>query len=112
MEDVKPTGGAAAEEEAAEDDDTDAMARMMGFGGFGSTSGKKVGGNDEVGSTNVKKERKWRQARRIAACHADARSTCTGCALMLTGSQPGGFNRAVATAFRSLTSAGPLDHMD
>lgn len=81
MEDVKPTGAAAAEEEGAEDDDTDAMARMMGFGGFGSTSGKKVGGNDEVGSTNVKKERKWRQVCHILCVYAEPRSTCTGYAL-------------------------------
>lgn len=33
---------------------------MMGFGGFGTTKGKKVAGND-AGAAEVKKERTWRQ---------------------------------------------------
>ncbi|KAH8914815.1 DUF1777-domain-containing protein [Atractiella rhizophila] len=41
-------------------DDTEAMARMMGFGGFTTTHGKQVDGN-EVGTANVKKQRTWRQ---------------------------------------------------
>ena len=83
MEDVKPSAAPAPDAEGGEedeDDDSAAMARMMGFGGFGTTAGKKVGGNDEVGSTNVKKERKWRQVRPSLSCASDARSTCTGSA--------------------------------
>lgn len=36
------------------------MAAMMGFGGFGTTKGKKVKGNS-AGAAEVKKERTWRQ---------------------------------------------------
>ncbi|CDR99480.1 hypothetical protein [Sporisorium scitamineum] len=36
------------------------MAAMMGFGGFGTTKGKKVSGNT-AGAAEVKKERTWRQ---------------------------------------------------
>lgn len=36
------------------------MAAMMGFGGFGTTKGKKVDGN-AAGAAEVKKERTWRQ---------------------------------------------------
>lgn len=36
------------------------MAAMMGFGGFGTTKGKKVAGN-AAGAAEVKKERTWRQ---------------------------------------------------
>lgn len=42
------------------DDDTDAMMAMMGMGGFGTTKGKKVEGNQE-GGVDVKKMRTWRQ---------------------------------------------------
>ncbi|KAJ1813774.1 U4/U6.U5 small nuclear ribonucleoprotein [Coemansia sp. RSA 2599] len=36
------------------------MKTLLGFGGFDSTKGKKVAGN-EVGVANVKKQRKFRQ---------------------------------------------------
>ncbi|KAF9009397.1 hypothetical protein BDQ17DRAFT_1348020 [Cyathus striatus] len=42
------------------DDDSAAMMAMMGVGGFGSTKGKHVTGNQE-GAVNVKKMRTWRQ---------------------------------------------------
>ncbi|KAK0210621.1 hypothetical protein DFS33DRAFT_1294394 [Desarmillaria ectypa] len=46
--------------EAMDNPDEDAMIGMMGLGGFGSTKGKHVDGNQE-GSANVKKTRTWRQ---------------------------------------------------
>ncbi|KAI9500711.1 U4/U6.U5 tri-snRNP-associated protein 3 [Coemansia spiralis] len=36
------------------------MNALLGFGGFGSTKGKQIAGND-VGTANVKKQRKFRQ---------------------------------------------------
>ena len=36
------------------------MAAMMGFGGFGTTKGKKVSDNS-AGAAEIKKERTWRQ---------------------------------------------------
>jgi len=42
------------------DADEEAMAGMMGFGGFGTTKGKVVSGNQE-GAVLVKKQRTWRQ---------------------------------------------------
>ncbi|KZT42086.1 U4/U6.U5 small nuclear ribonucleo protein 27 kDa protein [Sistotremastrum suecicum HHB10207 ss-3] len=44
----------------AVDDDEAAMAALMGFGGFDSTKGKPVLGNQE-GAAFVKKQRTWRQ---------------------------------------------------
>jgi len=45
----------------AEDEDAEAaMMAMMGFGGFDSTKGKPVQGNQE-GSVDIKKPRTWRQ---------------------------------------------------
>jgi len=43
----------------AEDDDE--MAAMMGFGGFETTKGKHVNGNEDAGATDIKKQRTWRQ---------------------------------------------------
>jgi len=40
--------------------DDEAMAAMMGFGGFGTTKGKEVEGN-QTGAVFVKKQRTWRQ---------------------------------------------------
>ncbi|KAF8481528.1 U4/U6.U5 small nuclear ribonucleoprotein 27 kDa protein, partial [Gautieria morchelliformis] len=40
-------------------DESDMMA-LMGFGGFDSTKGKPVQGNQE-GAVNIKKQRTWRQ---------------------------------------------------
>jgi len=40
--------------------DDEAMMAMMGIGGFGSTKGKHVEGNQE-GGAKVKKVRTWRQ---------------------------------------------------
>jgi len=34
---------------------------MMGFGGFGTTKGKKVDDPSQLGYAKVKKERTWRQ---------------------------------------------------
>ncbi|KAG7452638.1 DUF1777-domain-containing protein [Guyanagaster necrorhizus] len=45
---------------AMDDPDEDAMMATMGLGGFGSTKGKHVDGNQE-GTANVKKTRTWRQ---------------------------------------------------
>jgi len=42
------------------DAEEEAMAQMMGFGGFNSTKGKEVGGNQQ-GAALVKKQRNWRQ---------------------------------------------------
>jgi hypothetical protein len=36
------------------------MAAMMGFGGFGTTKGKEVEGNQH-GAVNINKQRTWRQ---------------------------------------------------
>lgn len=43
-----------------EDDGLDAMAAMMGFGGFGSTKGKKILGNN-VGAVKKEKKTEYRQ---------------------------------------------------
>ncbi|SPO36335.1 uncharacterized protein PSFLO_01806 [Pseudozyma flocculosa] len=51
---VEDTGDAAAG--PSEED----MMAMLGFGGFGTTKGKKVAAN-EAGAAEVKKERTWRQ---------------------------------------------------
>jgi len=42
------------------DPETEAMNAMMGFGGFGTTKGKEISGNQE-GAVFVKKQRTWRQ---------------------------------------------------
>lgn len=42
------------------DEDTAAMAAMMGFGGFGTTKGVEVEGND-AGGAKVNQKRTWRQ---------------------------------------------------
>lgn len=45
------------------EDTTDAdsqMMQMLGFGGFDSTKGKPVAGN-QSGAVNIKKQRTWRQ---------------------------------------------------
>lgn len=42
------------------DEGADVMATMMGFGGFGSTKGKKVAGND-VGAVRKEKKSEYRQ---------------------------------------------------
>ncbi|KEI38089.1 uncharacterized protein L969DRAFT_18874 [Mixia osmundae IAM 14324] len=49
--------------EAQDDDDDDAaaMAALMGFGGFGTTKGHHVAGNNDIGTADVKKERVYRQ---------------------------------------------------
>lgn len=47
-------------EGGAEDDADAAIASMMGFGGFGTTKGQHVSGNQEGGS-KVNKPRTWRQ---------------------------------------------------
>lgn len=48
------------EEVEVEDDGLDDMAAMMGFGGFGSTKGKKVLGNN-VGGARKEKKTEYRQ---------------------------------------------------
>jgi U4/U6.U5 tri-snRNP-associated protein 3 len=48
------------EEIVVEDEGLDDMAAMMGFGGFGSTKGKKVLGNN-VGAARKEKQTKYRQ---------------------------------------------------
>ncbi|KAL1840728.1 hypothetical protein VTJ49DRAFT_168 [Mycothermus thermophilus] len=48
------------EEVVVEDDGLDDMAALMGFGGFGSTKGKKVLGNN-VGAARKEKQTKYRQ---------------------------------------------------
>ncbi|KAF8744315.1 hypothetical protein RHS02_01943, partial [Rhizoctonia solani] len=52
-------GGEIEEGEDMEEDEEDMMA-AMGFGGFDSTKGKSVNGNQQ-GAANVKKQRTWRQ---------------------------------------------------
>lgn len=42
------------------DGDADAMAAMMGFGGFGTTKGKKIVGNN-VGAVRKEKKTEYRQ---------------------------------------------------
>ncbi|EQL01681.1 hypothetical protein G6O67_003031 [Ophiocordyceps sinensis] len=42
------------------DPELDAMQAMMGFGGFGSTKGKKIAGND-VGAVRKEKKTEYRQ---------------------------------------------------
>lgn len=42
------------------DDGLDAMAAMMGFGGFGTTKGKKIVGNN-VGAIRKEKKTEYRQ---------------------------------------------------
>lgn len=37
------------------------MARMMGFSALGTTHGKHVGGNHEMGAASIVKPRTWRQ---------------------------------------------------
>ncbi|TFK27412.1 hypothetical protein FA15DRAFT_555403, partial [Coprinopsis marcescibilis] len=46
--------------EEVENEDDAAIRAMMGIGGFGTTKGKSVLGNQE-GSANIKKTRTWRQ---------------------------------------------------
>lgn len=48
------------EEVVVEDDGLDAMAAMMGFGGFGTTKNKKVIGNN-VGAVKKEKKAEYRQ---------------------------------------------------
>jgi U4/U6.U5 tri-snRNP-associated protein 3 len=43
-----------------EDDDMGSMQAMMGFGGFGTTHGKKVSGNN-VGAVRKEKKTEYRQ---------------------------------------------------
>lgn len=43
-----------------QDDDNDDMAALMGFGGFGSTKGKKIAGNN-VGAVRKEKKTEYRQ---------------------------------------------------
>ncbi|POR38725.1 Uncharacterized protein TPAR_01075 [Tolypocladium paradoxum] len=49
-----------AEEDGEVDPDEAAMQAMMGFGGFGSTKGKKIAGND-VGAVRKEKKTEYRQ---------------------------------------------------
>ena len=51
-------GEVAAEEEL--DPDAAAMQAMLGFGGFGTTKGKKIAGND-VGGVRKEKKSEYRQ---------------------------------------------------
>lgn len=46
--------------EVEEDDDMAAMQAMMGFGGFGSTKGQKIAGNN-VGGVRKEKKSEYRQ---------------------------------------------------
>ncbi|ORY34711.1 hypothetical protein BCR39DRAFT_585669 [Naematelia encephala] len=55
-EDGEDDGG----EEGEGGEDDDAMAAMLGFGGFTTTKGKGIGQNAE-GAVNVHKQRTWRQ---------------------------------------------------
>jgi U4/U6.U5 tri-snRNP-associated protein 3 len=48
------------EDVVVEDDGLDDMAAMMGFGGFGTTKGKKVLGNN-VGAARKEKKTEYRQ---------------------------------------------------
>lgn len=52
------TGGEGDEEEL--DEDEAAMQAMLGFGGFGTTKGKKVAGNN-AGAINKEKKTEYRQ---------------------------------------------------
>ncbi|KZT59770.1 DUF1777-domain-containing protein, partial [Calocera cornea HHB12733] len=47
--------------EEGPDPNEQAMMAMMGFGGFGTTHGKEVRGNDTAGGADVHKQRTWRQ---------------------------------------------------
>jgi U4/U6.U5 tri-snRNP-associated protein 3 len=69
--------------DAVEEDAVD-MSAMMGFAGFGTTSGQHVEGNEEAGGADVKKRRKWRQYM----------------------NRQGGFNRPLDQASSSLRFAG------
>lgn len=67
------------------------MARMMGFSALGSTHGKHVTGNQELGTVSVQKPRTWRQY--MNRCDGDSLSLLPR-ALSLTRSiRRGGFNR-------------------
>ncbi|PIL24048.1 hypothetical protein GSI_13799 [Ganoderma sinense ZZ0214-1] len=57
---VAADGAEEGEEMDATIDDDAAMMAMMGMGGFGSTKGKHVEGNQD-GNVNIKKQRTWRQ---------------------------------------------------
>lgn len=66
-DDTPNHNGDVMDEDPAEDDDLevedegmDAMQAMMGFGGFGSTKGKKVAGNN-VGTVRKEKKTEYRQ---------------------------------------------------
>lgn len=48
------------EGELEEDGEMDAMAAMMGFGGFGTTKGKKIAGNN-MGAISKEKKTEYRQ---------------------------------------------------
>lgn len=48
------------EPEVEDDDDMAAMQAMMGFGGFGTTKGQKIAGND-VGAVRKEKKTEYRQ---------------------------------------------------
>ncbi|KAJ1891957.1 U4/U6.U5 small nuclear ribonucleoprotein [Kickxella alabastrina] len=48
------------EEALLEMTEEEQMNALLGFGGFDTTKGKKVSGND-IGAANVKKQRKFRQ---------------------------------------------------
>lgn len=48
------------EVEEGEDDGADAMAAMMGFGGFGTTKGKQIAGNN-MGAVRKEKKTEYRQ---------------------------------------------------
>jgi U4/U6.U5 tri-snRNP-associated protein 3 len=52
---VEPEDG-----QGGEDDEEAAMMKAIGFGGFGTTKGTKVKGN-QSGLAEVKKQRTWRQ---------------------------------------------------
>lgn len=70
MDAKRPSEQVANLQRAVDEDseDEDAMAAMMGFGGFGTTKNKKVSGND-AGAAEIKKERTWRQyMNRYVAC--------------------------------------------
>ncbi|AEO56404.1 hypothetical protein MYCTH_106950 [Thermothelomyces thermophilus ATCC 42464] len=58
--DAEPMDEDEEEDVVVEDDGLDDMAAMMGFGGFGSTKGKKVLGNN-VGAARKEKPTKYRQ---------------------------------------------------
>ena len=56
--DVEPNQEAEDGEDVTDADQQ--MMQMMGFGGFDSTKGKPVAGN-QGGSVDIKKQRTWRQ---------------------------------------------------